>query len=55
MDDVTGRSIISYEMIEAGALALSEYDRERETHEEGAIRIFLAMLKAAEHARKWCS
>ena len=49
--DVTGRSgdevEVTPEMIDAGALALSEYDRELESLEEGATRIFLAMRKAA--------
>lgn len=35
-------------MIEAGSVALSEYDPMFEGLEEGAIRIFLAMLLARE-------
>ena len=50
--DVTGRNEreieVTAEMIEAGALALSQYDREYETLEEGAIRIYLAMVRKRE-------
>ena len=35
------------ELIEAGALALSEYDQECETLEKAARRIFLAMLRGS--------
>ena len=34
------------EMMEAGALALSEYDLELESLKEGATRIFRAMVSA---------
>jgi hypothetical protein len=35
---------ITPEMIEAGALALSEHDLELESSAEGAIRVFQAMI-----------
>lgn len=37
---------ITPEMIAAGALELAGYDREFESLEEGAIRIFVAMKRA---------
>ena len=44
---------ITPEMIEAGALALSEYDKELESLSEGAARIFRTMcshLRSSESA-----
>jgi hypothetical protein len=47
MNGVTGMDVnITPAMIDAGALALSEYDRECETLEEAATRIFVAMMMA---------
>lgn len=43
-DNVTGR--MTPEMIEAGALALSLYDREFETLEEATERIYRAIMTA---------
>ncbi len=48
VNDVTGR--MTLEMIEAGVLALSSYDREYETVEEAAERIYRAIMTAA-HAQ----
>ena len=43
----TARIVITPDMIEAGALAISEHDLELETSEEGAQRVFRAMIQAA--------
>lgn len=41
---------ITSKMVETGALALTEHDMQLETPEEGAVRIFLAMIsQSADH------
>ena len=40
------------EMVEAGALALANYDRNVDTPDEGAVRVYLAM---EERRRMACS
>jgi len=45
-NDVTGR--MTPEMIEAGACALALYDREFESLEEAAERIYRAIMAACE-------
>jgi hypothetical protein len=47
--DATTEIEITPAMKEAGALALSEYNKFVETSEDGAIAVFIAMTKAALH------
>ena len=37
---------VTPEMIEAGALELAGFDRVFDTHDEGAVRIFIKMIAA---------
>jgi hypothetical protein len=43
---------ITVEMLAAGVLALTQYDRDIETLEEGATRIFMAILQANARQKK---